>query len=150
MKLEPVYLLAPEPPKQAAVFSRRALLLSGVVGGALGMALGFGVARGAGEAVPERSAEETDILEWAVEVQSSGDRRLAEECMSFLSVAASHRDPRLHAGMERLARLATDAGSDLLLPSRRVAVARWIEVLVAEWPDFQLPTELTTALSAVR
>lgn len=150
MKLEPVYLLAPESPKKTAVFSRRALLFSGALGGVLGMTFGFGVARGTTPARPERSAEETDILEWAIEVQSSGDRRLAEECMSFLSVAATHRDTRLDAGVVRLAQLAIDESSDLLLPSRRVAVARWIEVLAAEWSDFQLPAELAAALDRVR
>ena len=146
MKLEPVYLLAPEPKKTVSGVSRRAVLLSG----ALGMAIGFGISRAVDSPPPVRSAEEAAILEWALEVQSGDDRRLADECMSFLSIAASHRDPRLQVGITRLAHLATDHNSEPLMPSRRVAVARWIEVLVAEWPELTLTAELTAALGEVR
>lgn len=106
MKLEPVYLLGPEPRPATAgkTVSRRQLF--GWCGVSVGLGLSVGWAVGArsdaATAPVGESAAESASLRWALEIQGASDEALYAKAMLFLHVIGSTRDERLIPGLERL------------------------------------------------
>jgi hypothetical protein len=106
MKLEPVYLLGPEPKPTTAEksVSRRQLFGWCAASVGLGLSVGWGVgARSDAATAPvEEPATESASLRWALEIQGASDEALYAKAMLFLHVIGSTRDERLLPGLERL------------------------------------------------
>lgn len=105
MKIEPVYLVAPEPaPPRPPVFSRRALLAAIGVAAASGGAIGWFATRGTGDVAQRRGGTPTPRLQWALDLQSGPLDELVRHQVAFLWIVESDRDARLTTGLRRLAR----------------------------------------------
>jgi hypothetical protein len=114
MKLEPVYLVAPEPAPPSV--SRRAFLWTAVlgplVGGSAGFLAGYVTGRPAApsagpEAEPLTVPADFDVrLTWALRLLEADDETFLAQAVGFLSVANRHADdPRIRDGLGRLARI---------------------------------------------
>lgn len=102
MKLEPVYLVAPQAPKPASA-TRRAFLAAVGSGFVAGVAMGFGLGALCTPAEPTSPAPpESEAVAWALRVQEGPLATLLGHRQSFLIVFGEERDPRLVPGVERL------------------------------------------------
>lgn len=128
MKLEPVYLLTPEP-KEAPV-SRRGFIAA-IAGCSLASFLaGFMVGdRDSGERAvePSSATDDGELIEWALAVQTGTEAALIDAAGRFLMIAGHVADLRLQPGLERLAVLVREP--DRMPSAERVDFARVLVML---------------------
>lgn len=125
MKLEPVFLLAPEPePKKPEGWSRRAVLAIALTSFAAGLGAGA-VVWPVGEPIDSADLE----LKWATALARSSIDELVAMNAPFLQVAGArgHRNAAIQAGVLRLADAIRDASLD---ERRRVAIARALVTVI--------------------
>ena len=119
MRLQPVYLLAPEPEKTRAQFSRRALLASAVaafgVGWGLGSAMRGVVGRPEVPGPEPLPPEDEALVAWAEGLQSRPVAQLVSDRGAFFQVYfrfPSSRQ-RLRSGLTKLAAAEISGAADL-------------------------------------
>ena len=125
MKLDPVFLVAPEPERRAsAVCTRRALALWSLAAAGLGLGAGAYLARWR----PARAAHEPPLdasLAWALDLQSGPLDGLLAAADAFLARAVTFADPRLEPGLRRLGEAVLEdhplCGPDRLPLARKLA-----------------------------
>lgn len=144
MKLDPVYLVAPEPQRDAKRFSRRACLGLAALGFGFGAMVGSGLRRAlaSGGTATAIDAE----LQWAIELQRGPLERLVRDRGMFLALAGERRSQEsdLLVGVQRLARHALDESVD------RTARAPLARDLVAYLESVPVPDQrLLAALRQV-
>ncbi|MBI5851904.1 MAG: hypothetical protein HZB39_12890 [Planctomycetes bacterium] len=128
MKLDPVYLLAPEPQrKPAATCSRRTLAAWTIASAVLGWASGTFSARVWFDREPAPSAADASLA-WALELQSGPLSALLASSDGFLARVVTYEDPRLHRGLHRLcdAVLSDEFGRD----DERATLARKLAIVL--------------------
>jgi hypothetical protein len=110
MKIEPIYLVAPDPdPAQGSPppVSRRGVLAGLVSGLALGTIAGSALTAAWLErdsrSTGARRSDDDETLTWALTLQDGPLAVLVAEHETFLWVFERSRDPRLETGIERLA-----------------------------------------------
>lgn len=133
MKLEPVYLLAPEPPR--APISRRSLVAAVAGFATAGFVAGFAVGRRRSGDLPESVSIPTgdgELLDWAIAVQAGPEDALIDAAGRFLMTAGHVADARLKPGLERLAELV--CRTDRMPSEQRGDLARVLVVLGATAP----------------
>ncbi|MGE0145317.1 MAG: hypothetical protein AB7I19_18960 [Planctomycetota bacterium] len=153
MRLEPVYLLAPEP--KLPPTRRRALWMAAFGCGAAMFGAGFLTGRRTREESPSALDADEVILEHAVTLAQSDDSTFLAHRAQFLYACALGRQPleRLRHGVQRLAALAVsdsaNAASTLLDPSARRALARQI-LNIAENDELGTPILSSGLVDALR
>lgn len=149
MKLEPVYLLAPEPEEPQRRRFRRRTLLFGTFGAlALGAAGGWSLRKvlapsssGAGDATDP-------VLQWALRLQDGDEEALVANAENFVLAVLSSSDRRLLTGLERLADLVLD---ETRLPAaKRREIARRLVAVIEQDPDARALAPRLDALRAIR
>lgn len=150
MKLEPVYLLAPEPtaaPPPAPQPTRRAFLVGAALGCASGLAIGAAATRWLGWVFEAAAADEPDErTRWALTLQRGPIADFVADHETFLWLSESLRDPRLEPGIERLARAVID-GDDATRAVRSSLATSLAMTIEAFGPDHRL-AELAPRLRA--
>lgn len=110
MRLEPVYLVAPEPEPKHRLISRR-LFLFGLSGSAaVGFGIGWAASRGGGPPAPipaaaksgAVSADADERQRWALQLQEGPVEDLVENYQAFLWIAGTPVDARMEIGVRRL------------------------------------------------
>jgi hypothetical protein len=102
MRLNPVFLVGPEPEKPPARDVSRRAFLTGIFGGAaLGGGITLAVLRPWGTADPAPRTD-SESLSWALSIQQADLEELLANYATFLLVFAEERDERLIPGLERL------------------------------------------------
>lgn len=154
MRLEPVYLLAPEPkrPEKGGEFSRRFVLLAGIGGLAVGIGTSplFSWLRSAkeGQDAQSRLAEDSPAktvldqeLQWAADLLQRADSELAAMAIPFLQVAATRFEdaPMLAHGVLRVARAAAEPALPDMSEHRRRALAKAVLSTIREEPRVTSP-----------
>jgi hypothetical protein len=146
MKLDPVYLVAPEPQRDAKRFSRRACLGLAALGFGFGALLGSGLRRAlaTGGTATTIDAE----LQWALALQRGPLERLVRDRVTFLAIVDEHAAEldRFEAGLSRLVEAVLRGEVDAT--SRRLAaeeLSSWLEGRQA-----LLPAELVTHVAELR
>jgi hypothetical protein len=156
MRLEPIYLLGPDPkpePNPPRTHTRRAVLAGGIVGLLTGTAITV-FARGRTDDAQgaARTPPVDTELAWALEVGEGPIERLLERHQHFLLVVWSRgtESPRLWHGAERmiLAVLEHDAGMTPEL--RRGAASLLVQTLESYAPPPHLLRHLAPLRSAAR
>jgi hypothetical protein len=130
MRLDPVFLVAPEPdPPRTPGVSRRTFL-AGLLGGTgLGALLGATVLRDPVEPATAGLRNDSESLSWALRLQDGALEELLANHATFLLVFAEERDARLVPGIERLvlAVLERDASIRDVAPALASSLATEIE-----------------------
>lgn len=131
MKIDPVYLLAPEP-KPPAVPTRRAFLLAGVAGFA-GIGAGYVLSAATSTATTETPStaqgadEATERIRWAEDLASHGVDEILDNLPAFLGVvheANALRSDRvvLWSGVRKAAEAIVNRGAMPLRASKAKAI----------------------------
>lgn len=154
MRLEPVYLLAPEPrPNPRPPIGRRTLLLAAVGGLGLGIAVGW---TGAALVPAGRRDLDTDeSLRWALSLQEQSIENLLASADAFLARVVTYDDPRFEVGVQRLTAVVLDESiePDALFGSegiRRELAMKLSAVIDGTSLASSELTQLLPALRAVR
>ncbi|MGE0144230.1 MAG: hypothetical protein AB7I19_19485 [Planctomycetota bacterium] len=109
MRLEPVYLLAPEEPERPRTPSRRQWLLAVAAAGLAGLGSGFIFGRSSRTRTQPNTPEDPprdehrELLDWAIGLASAGPEELLRHTPALLMVAEQTRDAALLPTLERLA-----------------------------------------------
>lgn len=110
MRLEPVYLIAPEPEPKQRLISRR-LFVFGLSGSAAaGFGIGWASSRGRESPTPDPAAASPaavpasadDRQRWALLLQEGPVEDLVENYQAFLWIAGTPVDARMEIGVRRL------------------------------------------------
>jgi hypothetical protein len=128
MRLDPVFLVAPEPEGPApSTVSRRMFVGALASSFGLGALLGYTATGREGEASPPPREPSTE-LRWALQLQEGPLEELVAGHRSFLIVFADTEDPRLLAGIERLALAVLEADPSVRDPRPDLASALASEI----------------------
>ncbi|MCC6782582.1 MAG: hypothetical protein IT457_07040 [Planctomycetes bacterium] len=105
MKLEPVYLVQPDPAPPPRAVSRRALIVGAVVAAAGGAIFGVALRRNSSAGPTPAPGAMPPLVEWAAELQAGDPEQLLSRCSEFLAIVAAHPThlSRLEPGLLALA-----------------------------------------------
>lgn len=104
MRLDPVFLVSPEPEKEPVRgFSRRAFYAAVMTALCLGAAAGRTLGVFLRSSNPETSVEEDATLRWALEAQRGDLATLVQGHEAFLMTFVVNGDARLQTGVRRIA-----------------------------------------------
>ena len=151
MRLEPVYLLAPEPrPNPRPPIGRRTLLLAAV--GSLGLGIAVGWTGAALMAAGRKQSDTDESLRWALNLQEQSIEILLVSADAFLARVVTYDDPRLEVGVRRLTAAVLDESSQADALLGKVSIRRELAMKLAAVIDGTAlaSAELTRLLPALR
>lgn len=131
MRLDPTFLVAPEPePAEPAprLVSRRMFAIGVLASAGLGAASGFVLSRRSPPPAPQPPVRgpSPQLLDWALRVQDGPLPQLADNHGPFLMVFADADDPRLLVGVQRLATAVIE--DDPAVHESRLTLARSLTI----------------------
>jgi hypothetical protein len=151
MRLEPVYLLAPEPrPTPRPPIGRRTLLLATM--GSLGLGIVVGWTGAALMPAGRRESDTDESLRWALSLQEQSIENLLASVDAFLARVVTYDDPRLVVGVRRLTAVVLDESIEPNVPFASEGIRRDLALKLAAVIEgtSRASAELTQLLPALR